>query len=387
METSSSEVYRPTRKPKQGPLTNRICTEVPPQHELPGTFMSRQSRPLQPRPAPPPEEDILYQWRLARKMERAQEKVLKWGPTWSPTVHSQPNIASQTTQPLILSGADRVPPTFSQIGFANQRPELQLPAHPVASRMPVRATSAPTKTQTTVAASGVIMTDNEVSPVVSSPSRVTITAQAPTSSGEVPSVIITTSSGTHDGVPSREQSRVVAADRTEDLGHVQEPVRMEHEQFVLADVPSHMHLSCDILPCPHQKSLIEKGSSDCRIPLSSPVIDSWAEELHTQVRDSNRGHEKESTKTMESGDDRQNFGPPGARQNGLRDQTIRRKVEPPKLPGKRSTSPEITEQEKHKRREARRERPKVKIDTSLGPGPSDVLHGVIGQVGCFAYCR
>ena len=359
---------------------------MPPQHELPGTSMSRQSRPLQPRPAPPPEEDILYQWRLARKMERAQDKVLKWGPTWSSTVHSQPNIASQSTQPHILSGADRVPPTFSQIGVAYQRPELQLPAHPVASRMPVSATSAPTKTQTTVAAGGVIMTDNEVSPVVSSPSAVTTMAQAPTSSGEVPLGIIATSSGIHDRVPSREQSRVVAVDRTEDLEQVQEPVRMEREQFVLADVPSHMHLSCDILPCPHQKSLIEKGSSDCRIPLSSPVVDSWAEELHTQVRDTNRGHEKESSKTKESRDDRENFGPPRARQ-GLGDQTSHRKVEPPKLPGKRSTSPEITEQEKHRRREAGRERPKAKSETSLGPGPSDVLHAVIGQVGCFAYCR
>ena len=359
---------------------------MPPQHELPGTSMSRQSRPLQPRPAPPPEEDILYQWRLARKMERAQEKVLKWGPTWSPTVHSQPNIASQSTQPHILSGADRVPPTFSQIGVAYQRPEPQLPAHPVASRMPVRSTSAPAKTQTTVAASGVIMTDNEVSPVISSPSGVTTMAQAPTSSGEVPLGIIATSSGIHDRVPSREQSRVVAADRTENLEHVQEPVRMERGQFVLADVPSHMHLSCDILPCPHQKSLIEKGSSDCRIPLSSPVVDSWAEELHTQVRDTNRGHEKESSKTKESRDDRENFGPPRARQ-GLGDQTSHRKVEPPKLPGKRSTSPEITEQEKHRRREAGRERPKAKSETSLGPGPSDVLHAVIGQVGCFAYCR
>ena len=360
---------------------------MPPQHELPGTSMSRQSRPLQPRPAPPPEEDILYQWRLARKMERAQEKVMKWGPTWSSTVHSQPNIASQTTQPHILSSTDRVPPTFSQIGVGYQRPELQLPAHPVASRMPVSATGAPTRMQTTVAASGVITTDSEVSPVVSSPSRVTTMAQAPTSSGEVPSVIIATSSGTHDRVPSREQSRVVAADRTENLEHVQEPVRMEREQFVLADVPSHMHLSCDILPCPHQKSLIEKGSSDCRIPLSSPVVDSWAEESHTQVRDTNRGHEKESTKIMESGDDRPNFGPQGARQNGLGDQTNHRKVEPPKSPGKRSTSPEITEQEKHRRREAGRERPKAKSETSLGPGPSDVLHAVIGQVGFFAYCR
>ena len=187
-------------------------------------------------------------------------------------------------------------------------------------------------------------------------------------------------------MPSREQSRVVAADRTENLEHVQEPVRMEREQFVLADVPSHMHLSCDILPCPHQKRLIEKGSSDCRIPLSSPVVDSWAEESHTQVRDTNRGHEKESTKTKESRDDRENFGPPKARQNGLENQTSRRKVEPPKLPGKRSTSPEITEQEKHRRREAGRERPKAKSETSLGPGPSDVLHAVIGQVGCFAYC-
>ena len=359
---------------------------MPPQHELPGTSMSRQSRPLQPRPAPPPEEDILYQWRLARKMERAQEKVLKWGPTWSSTVHSQPNIASQTTQPHILSSSDRVPPTFSQIGVAYQRPELQLPAHPVASRMPVRSTSAPAKTQTTVATSGVIMTDNEVSPVVSSPSGVTTRAQALTSSGEVLSGIIATSSGTHDRVPSREQSRVVAADRTEDVGHVQEPVRMEREQFVLADVPSHMHLSCDILPCPHQKSLIEKGRSDCRIPLSSPVVESWAEESHTQVRDTNRGHEKENTKTKESGDDRENFGPPKARQ-GLGDQMSHRKVEPPKLPGKRSTSPEITEQDKHRRGEAGRERPKAKSETSLGPGPSDVLHAVIGQVGCFAYCR
>ena len=349
--------------------------------------MSRQSRPLQPRPVPPPEEDILYQWRLARKMERAQDKVLKWGPTWSSAVHSQPNIASQSTQPHILSGADRVPPTFSQIGVAYQRPELQLPAHPVASRMPVSATSAPTKTQTTVAAGGVIMTDNEVSPVVSSPSAVTTMAQAPTSSGEVPLGIIATSSGIHDRMPSREQSRVVAVDRTEDLEQVQEPVRMEREQFVLADVPSHMHLSCDILPCPHQKSLIEKGSSDCRIPLSSPVVDSWAEELHTQVRDTNRGHEKESAKTKESGDDRQNFGPPRARQNGLENQTSRRKVEPPKLPGKRSTSPEITEQENHRRREDGRERPKAKSETFLEPGPSDVLHAVIGQVGCFAYCR
>ena len=366
---------------------NRTCTKVPPQHELPGTSMSRQSRPLQPRPAPPPEEDILYQWRLARKMEKAQEKVLKWGPTWSSTVHSQPNIASQSTQPHILPSTDRVPPTFSQIGVAYQRPELQLPAHPVDSRMPVRATSALTKTQTTVAARGVITTDNEVSPVVSSTSGVTTMAQAPTSSGEVPSRIIASSSGTHDRVPSREQTCVAAADRTGNLEQVQEPIRMEREQFVLADVPSHMHLSCDILPCPHQKSLIENGSSDCRIPLSSPVVDLWAEESHTQVRDTNRGHEKESRKTMESGDDRQNFGPPRARQNGLGDQTSHRKVEPPKLPGKRSTSPEITEQEKHRRREAGRERPKAKSETSLGPGPSDVLRGVIGQVRCFAYCR
>lgn len=57
------------------------------------------------------------------------------------------------------------------------------------------------------------------------------------------------------------------------------PLVIEKAEFESAKVPSHMHLSCDILPCPHQRALIESEVSD-KVPLSIPVIDKMERKSH-----------------------------------------------------------------------------------------------------------
>ena len=372
LDTSSSEVYRPVGKPKQRPFEERAPREAPSQHTSPGPFIGHQSRQLQPRPAPPPEDDILYQWRLARKMERAQEQAAKWGP-------SRSTLPSGSTQPCALPSATRILLPSSQKEVSYQRPELQVPLVP---GVPVGATGSPAKTRTTFSTPAAVMCDREASTTEMTPTLFGVTSQpqAHTSNGESPQTV-TETSGTRQIVPSTEQSSAVtSAERPAVLGQVHEPVLVDGERFESVDIPSHMHLSCDILPCPHQRTLIEKRDSNRKIPLSSPVVESMLGELHMEERDIEQGRKSERTKTRELRDKRKIRGLPRTEQNGIEDKEPRRKVEQVSLRELRDTSQEDTERERQRTREAGKQKVRAKRDISQRSGPADVLSGVIGEV-------
>lgn len=344
--------------------------------------MDRQVRQLQPRPAPPPEEDILYQWRLARKMERAQEQVAKWGPARS-------TFPSGSLQPRALAGASTVlqttsrPLASSQMDVTWQRPELHVPAPLVVSGVQSSTTSSLAITQTTSSVRTAVMSDREgTTPQIIPPHfGITSQAQGPTSRSQHSQMVTEISSGTHQIIPSTEQSTNTATEEPVVLGHVHKPVIVEWEKFESADVPSHMHLSCDILPCPHQKALIRNGSSDqnIKLPLSSPVVEMMSEELHLEERDTVRGPQSRRSVIRESHDKRHVHGLPRTKQTGSEDG--RSKAGPLGSKEVTVTVPEDNERERHRRREVVKQKPKTKREISQpGNGATDVLSGVIGQV-------
>lgn len=334
--------------------------------------MERHSIHRQPRPAPPPEEDILYQWRLARKMERAQERAVKWGPAKG-TISlgtSRPRFAhvGAELEPCGLSSAVRIPqPTLTQ------RPGLQVSAPSVTPGVLNGTENLSSRTQTTFSTPMAVTSDREGTSSQMIPSHIGITSQpqAAVSSGQLSQLGTEMSSGTHEFVPSIEPSPAVTMTRPEILGQVHTLV-VEQDHFEHADVPSHMHLSCDILPCPHQRALIEKGRSDktIKLPLSSLVIESMQEELHIAEKDIGieRKHKPQRNIIRESHEKGQVQRLPRKR-NGTENKEDRSK-----------TGSEDSEREEHRRKEVGKRKPKPKKESSQEPAATDVLSGVIGQV-------
>lgn len=202
---------------------------------------------------PWPEDDILYQWRLARKMEKAQERATAERP-------GRPLGLSSSTQRL-LNSRDRIcQASGSALGGSTG---LQLPEHSELFTLPEAPFVAETilDSHTPVCAS----TTNIVSPTVSSSTSVFTTASTATQP------IITSLVSP----PCRHQSRSV-----------------NH-----GEVPPHMHLACDILPCacsetntktdlkssraelPHQRSValnenhIKHFNSDSELENKRPIIE------------------------------------------------------------------------------------------------------------------
>lgn len=357
---------------KQGPPEDRASREAPSQPfptVPPRQFMDHRIQ-HQPRPAPPPDEDILYQWRLARKMERAQEQAAKWGP-------AKGTLSLGSSQPRFvhtLSGAggtpqpSSTPHPSSQRDFVQQRQELQVPAPSVTTVVPHGTASLPARPQTTFSTPVPVTSDQEriSSPMVPSQFGITSQPQVTISSSQHSHLAAATSQGTH--APSLEPSPVVTTAQPVISEEVHTALATEPDQFESADVPSHMHLSCDILPCPHQKALIEKGRSDqtIELPLSSPVVESMLEELHVAERDTERVQKPQRTVIRESHDETQIQG------------LTRKRTEDKEG---RSTA----RQEDYERQELRREnvakpKTKPKRGSSQEPASSDVLSGIIGEV-------
>ena len=380
LDTSSSEVHRPVRRVKQGPLEQRAPREAlaqQPSSVAPRQFMEHQQMQRQPRPAPPPEEDILYQWRLARKMERAQEQVAKWGPArGTPSVGSpRPQIAPTGAKldPHGLSGEvgilppTSVPLSSSQTDFAHQRPESLVLASSAIPVVPYGTASLSARTQTTYTTPMAVTSGLEGTSSLMVPSQLgTSQPQVPASGspfsqldvGTPPQVLAT----------GLEPSPAVTTRGTEIAGQVH-PLVLEQDQFKSADVPSHMHLSCDILPCPHQRTLIEKARSDqtVKLPLSSPVVESMLEELDATERDMEMAQKPKGKITRES-TDKAKFQELPRKGNGPEDKRY-----------KKSARPKDFEREELRRKEVWKRIPKPKRELQE-PTASDVLSGVIGEV-------
>lgn len=368
---------------KQGPPEERAPREAPPQQPssiAPRQFMDHQQMQRQPRPAPPPEEDILYQWRLARKMERAQVQVAKWGPAKCTLSlgSSQPQIAPTGAKldPHGLSGGVGIPQLtstphpLSQMDFAYQRPELQVLAPSVIPVVPGGTASLSARTQTTYTTPMAVTSGLEEISSLMVPSQLGISQpQVPASSGPFSQLGVGTSPGNQVLVPDPEPSPVVTTAQPEISGQIH-PLVIEQDQLKSADIPSHMHLSCDILPCPHQRSLIEKGRSDqtIKFPLSSPVVESMLEELDVAERDIKRVQKPKRKITRESHDKAQ-FQDLPRKRNGTEDKEHRI-----------SAGPEDSEREELRRKEVWKRKPKPKRESHQEPTASDVLSGVIGEV-------
>lgn len=374
MESSSSEAHKPKRITKQGPPKDRIPKDAPSVLTPHGALMERQQRQLQPRPAPPPEEDILYQWRLARKMERAQEQAAKWGPARS-------TLPLGSTRPCALSSAStllRTTPTTpvpSQMDTMYQRPALHVPTPLLVPGVPAGASSSPAKTQTTFSIPTPVVSDREEIPPQIIPSHSEITTQAPTLSSQHSQIATEQSSEAHQIMSSAGQATAVATERPVVSWPVHEAVLVDQDRFESADVPSHMHLSCDILPCPHQRTLIERRGAD-KLPLSSPVVESILGKAHKEERDTDRGSKPHRSVIRDSHEARHT--PKTSRQKEFEES--RSKAGSQVLKGMTVALPENTTREKPKIKEAGKQKSKAKREIPQGPGPTDMLSGVIGQV-------
>ena len=332
----------------------------------------------QPRPAPPPEEDILYQWRLARKMERAQEQVAKWGPVKGTLSigSSRQQIATTGTKldpHGLFGGVGILPPTsaplsLSQMDFAHQRPESQVLASSEIPVVPYGIASLSARTQTTYTTPMAVATCLQGTSSLMVPSQLGISQpQVPTSSGPFSQLDV----GTSPHAPAVGLEPSPAATTGTEIAGQFHPLVIEQDQFKSANVPSHMHLSCDILPCPHQRTLIEKARSDqtLKLPLSSPVVESMQKELDVAERDIERVQKPKEKITRESDDKAQFQVELPRRRNGTEDKWHRRSAES-----------KDSEREELRRKEGLKRKPKPKRESAEEPTASDVLSGVIGEV-------
>lgn len=329
----------------------------------------------QPRPAPPPEEDILYQWRLARKMERAQEQAAKWGPAKGTRSlgSSQPRFTHSLSG---LAGTMKSSSSqhTSQRDFVHQRQDLNVSAPSVIPVVPPGTASLSATTETTFTTPIAVTSDKERIPPPMVPSQYGITSQpqVPILSGQHSQLAPETSHGSdHVIAPSLEPSPVITTARPVISGQARALVT-EANQFESADVPSHMHLSCDILPCPHQRTLIEKAKSDqtIKLPLSSPVVESMLEELNVAERDIERDQQPQRTVVRESHEKAQIQGLPGRKRNGAEDKQA-------------SSSAELQDSERvaqRKKKIPEKQKTKLKKRSPQEPAATDVLSGIIGEV-------
>ena len=353
---------------KQGPLEQRALREAPAQQPssiAPRQFMDHQQIQRQPRPAPPPEEDILYQWRLARKMERAQEQVAKWGP-------AKGTLSVGSSRPQI-GGVRILPPTsaplsLSHMDFAHQRPDSQVLASSAMPVVPYGIASLSARTQTTYTTPMAVTTGLQGTSLSMVPSQLGISQpQVPASSGPFTLLDV----GTSPHVPATGLEPTPAATTGTEIAGQFHPLVIEQDQFKSANVPSHMHLSCDILPCPHQRTLIEKARSDqtLKLPLSSPLVESMQKELDVTERDIERVQKPKEKITRESDDKAQFQVELPRRRNGTEDKWHRRSAES-----------KDSEREELRRKEGLKRKPKPKRESAEEPTASDVLSGVIGEV-------
>lgn len=380
MDTSSSEVHRPARRVKQGPLEQRAprkASAQQPSSTAPRQFMDHQRMQHQPRPAPPPEEDILYQWRLARKMERAQEQVAKWGPAKSTLSvgSSRPQIAPTGAKldPHGLFGRVRIlPPTsapvsLSQMDFAHQRPESQVLVSSEIPVVPYRIASLSARTQTTYTTPVAVATGLQGTSSLTVPSQLGISQpEVPTSSASFSQLDV----GTSPHVPAVDLEPSPAATTGTEIPGQFHPLVIEQDQFKSANVSSHMHLSCDILPCPHQRTLIEKVRSNqtLKLPLSSPVAESMLEEMDVTERDIESVQKPKEKITRETNYTAQFQERPNKR-NGTEHKWHRR-----------SAGLKDSEREELRRKEGLKRKPKPKRESPEEPTARNVLSGVIGEV-------
>ena len=366
---------------KQGPLEQRAPREASPQQPssiAPRKFIDHQRMQRQPRPAPPPEEDILYQWRLARKMERAQEQVAKWGPAKGTLSlgSSRPQIAATGAKldPLALSGGVGIlqptatPRLSSEMDFAHPRPESQVLAPSVIPVAPDGTASLSARTQTTYTTPMAVTSGHEGISTPMVPSQLGISRpQVPASGGPPSQSDGAISPQNQVLVPGLEPTPIVITRGTEIAGQIH-PLVIEQEQFKSADVPSHMHLSCDILPCPHQRTLIEKGRSDqtVKFPLSSPVVESMLLDVTEKDRDQSQKPKEKITREFH---DKAQFQEFPRKRNETEDKWHRK-----------SAGPKDSEREELRRKELWKRKPKPKRESPQEPTASDLLSGVIGEV-------
>ena len=252
MESSSSEVHRPKRVMQHKHPKDGSPIEASSVLASSGHLQETQQR-RWPRPAPPQEEDILYQWRLARKMEKAYEQVAKRSPTLGPLPFTQLYTSCSASSASPISQTPHLVPQMDKLH------QTTASCGPTPSAL-ARSSSLTTETQPTFSSFRII------------PSPFETTSLPPTSNtpfeGVVESVGDTVLPGT--GQP-------IARPVGPQVSH--QPLVIEKAEFESAKVPSHMHLSCDILPCPHQRALIESEVSD-KVPLSIPVIDKMERKSH-----------------------------------------------------------------------------------------------------------
>ena len=264
LETSSGETQVPTRT---------RATRLARGEDSRGPKPSRgPAKSYQPAPPPPPEEDILYQWRLAHKMEKAQKQAALYGPLPKPKAGpflGMPHRGPSHGHVLELSGSATVPEPFGPSLRTSpvpscERPssgQLQLQLGGLQRGLPEEPASSSHDTQQPGSTSTAVT--HSVLPVTSTTSVTTSPTIPPTSSApKIPLSSSVTSSVLSD------------------------------TRFTLAQVPSHLHLSCDILPCPHQSALLDVGTTDTapKAPLSVPVVEHQSRELSAKSGKSESSH-------------------------------------------------------------------------------------------------
>ena len=165
----------------------------------------------------------------------------------------------------------------------------------------MRSLSLTTETQTTFAVSTAVLSDRLAVPSRVIPSHFDITSQA-TPSLSQSQAAVEQSGHTYSIIPSTGEP--IARPVGPQSSH--KPFLIEQAKFESGQVPSHMHLSCDILPCPHQKALIENEMTD-KVPLSIPVVDIMLGEAHKEERESEKNRKPYGPFTRQLSDERGDY--------------------------------------------------------------------------------
>ena len=212
-----------------------------------------------------PEDDILYQWRLARKIEKAQQSTSVYPALYSRTSDLGRRLSTRETD-----RTTRLPPQ-SDLEFVPtrlDRPETYRPT-----------TVSKDKSRTEMDSKSKNFADE-------------FGEQQHLYSNETDRDQFTTD--------HQEKSKEVTVQTPLEYSC---PLSSSKAKLEVVDLPSHMHMMCDILPCSHQRDIVKQsrtgGMKSC-IPIAPPVVDFTGEQAVSKRRVTDTSSSSSSSSTEKS---------------------------------------------------------------------------------------
>ena len=285
--------------------------------------------------------------------------------------HSLPhegNVTESTTTSMPMS--------LRNVSFRDPRLEFASSLS-VASNIPgtvSRVVGLSTKTQTTSSMPPLITCEREASPPQTTAHQPSIASveKSPSNDQSTQTVVVEILRNTVSSEPPPTSSTYQPKKM-----EITIPLSFSREQLTSADVPAHMHLSCDILPCPHQKALLnsEKSEQTVALPLSTPVVENVTviqDEVNTNVGTGDKPHRQSAT-LQEQRRVREQSGAVGTQERG-RTNLFGVQKSAASLSKSETKRHQRGESQKSKKTNAQRESHKQESTTNAA------LQGVIGEV-------